>query len=181
MAKTMKACAVISFVFTAICATLYGYTYAECFLVAAITAGTTFYHFAMRLLVGTVLQQTLQNHVNYHAKWFQVSALEKTLYKKLKVRKWKGKLPTYDPKAFDRTLHSWDEIAQAMCQAELVHEGIIVLSFLPVLTAIPYGALWVFVITSVLAASIDALFVILQRYNRPRILKLIAASTKNRS
>ena len=179
MAKTMKVCAAVAICSTAICIALYAHTHMELFLIAAITLGTTSYHLAMRLLVGTVIHFLLHNQVNYQAKWFEVSAIEKTLYKKLRVQKWKAKMPTYDPGSFDRKRHSWDEIAQAMCQAELVHEGIIVLSFLPVLAAIPFGALWVFLITSVMAACIDMIFVIMQRYNRPRILKLMAKSGKN--
>ena len=73
----------------------------------------------------------------------------------------------------DNRLHTWDEIAQAMCQAELVHEVIIILSFLPILAAIPFGALFVFVFTSILSAGYDAMFVMMQRYNRPRIVKMI--------
>ena len=82
-------------------------------------------------------------------------------------------MPTYTPDIFDPKLHSWDEIAQAMCQAEIVHEVIIVLSFLPLLATIPFGAFPIFLITSLLAAMYDASFVIIQRFNRPRILKFI--------
>lgn len=57
--------------------------------------------------------------------------------------------------------------------AELVHEIIVVLSFVPILASIPFGGLVVFVITSVLAACFDAIFIAIQRYNRPRIVKLI--------
>ena len=66
--------------------------------------------------------------------------------------------------------HTWDEIAQAMCQAELVHETIVILSFLPILAGIRFGAYPVFIITSVLAAAFDMMFVIMQRYNGPRIV-----------
>ena len=81
-------------------------------------------------------------------------------------------MPTYDSSLFDPTLHSWEEIAKAMCQAELVHEVNIAASFVPILLAVWVGALPVFVITSVLAAGYDLLFVMLQRYNRPRVLRL---------
>lgn len=64
------------------------------------------------------------------------------------------------------------EIAQAMCQAEIVHEIIIVLSFVPLALIPRFGAAAVFVITSLLAAGLDLCFVILQRFNRPRILKI---------
>ena len=65
-----------------------------------------------------------------------------------------------------------------MCQAEIVHEVIVVLSFLPLLAAIPFGAFPVFLITSLLAAMYDLTFVIMQRYNRPRILKYLQLSQK---
>lgn len=82
-------------------------------------------------------------------------------------------MPTFVPELFDTKKHSLDEIAQAMCQAELVHETIIILSFAPILLTIWFGDFWIFLITSVLAALFDLCFVIMQRYNRPRIVKLI--------
>jgi hypothetical protein len=73
----------------------------------------------------------------------------------------------------DPTQHSWEEIVQAMCQAEIVHEVIAILSFLPLLGAIPFGAFFVFLVTSVLSALFDLSFVAMQRFNRPRIIKLM--------
>ena len=58
--------------------------------------------------------------------------------------------------------------------SELVHSFIVLFSFLPLLLAIPFGEFPVFVITSFLAAGIDCVFLLLQRYNRPRILRLLA-------
>jgi hypothetical protein len=49
----------------------------------------------------------------------------------------------------------------------------VVLSFVPILAAIPFGELAVFVITSIVAAAFDLLFVMLQRFNRTRIVRLI--------
>ena len=181
MAKKMKRTALLSALITAILVIWYGQMEQGIILTAAITFGTVSYHFVMRLLIGTAVNLLLNNRVDYRKRWFRVSAFEEKLYKKLNVKKWKGKMGTYDPDCFDRKIHSWDEIAQAMCQAEVVHELIIVLSFLPVFAAIPFGALPVFVITSVLAACFDAMFVIMQRYNRPRIIKLIESSERNRA
>ena len=67
-----------------------------------------------------------------------------------------------------------------MKAAELVHEVIIVLSFLPVTAAVPFGALPVFVITSLLATCVDAAFVMIQRYNRPRVVRLVKLSKGKR-
>lgn len=173
MARKMKRIALLSTLITAILVAWYGHKESSMILTSAITFGTISYHFIMRLLTGTVVNFLLNNRVDYRMRWFRVSSAEEKLYKKLNVKKWKGKMATYDPDCFDRKIHSWDEIARAMCQAELVHELIIVFSFLPVFAAIPIGALPVFVITSLLAACFDAMFVIMQRYNRPRIIKLI--------
>lgn len=139
----------------------------------AITFGTFFYHFAMRLLVGYVLNYAMKNHADYRKSWYQLHAFEPKLYQVLKVKKWKSNMPTFDPSCFNPKIHSWEEIAQAMCQAELVHEVIAVLSFLPLFAAIPFGAFGVFLITSLLAALYDLSFVIMQRYNRPRIIRFI--------
>lgn len=99
--------------------------------------------------------------------------METQIYKFLKIKKWKGNMPTYDPDTFSIEKHSRDEIARAMCQAEIVHEIICVLSYLPIFAASVFGALPVFIITSVLASLYDLLFLIMQRYNRPRILRMI--------
>lgn len=137
----------------------------------AITAGTFFYHFAMRMFVGAAWSPFQKHDPN--AVWFREKAFEKKLYKMLRVKKWKAHMPTYDPDSFDVKKHSLDEIVIAMCHSELVHETIAVLSFLPLLAAIPFGAFPVFLITSVLAAMYDLSFVVMQRYNRPRMLRVM--------
>ena len=63
-------------------------------------------------------------------------------------------------------------IIQNMCGAEIVHEVIMILSFLPQLTVPVFGSFWVFLITSVLAALYDSIFVMAQRFNRPRLVRI---------
>lgn len=139
----------------------------------AITFGTMAYHFLMRLGIGFVFNRTMNNRADYTKKWYQCRVWENKLYERLNVKHWKGIMPTYDNNLFDHAKHSWDEIAQASCQAELVHETIILLSFVPIVFAIWFDAIMVFTLTSVLAALFDMSFVIIQRYNRPRIIRLI--------
>ncbi len=127
----------------------------------------------MRLLVGLVFRTAMHNRADYRKRWYRVSKRELAIYEKLRVKKWKSKMPTYDHTLFNPQIHSWDEIAQAMCQAELVHETIVVFSFLPIVGGIWFGAYPVFIVTSILAAWLDAMFVIMQRYNRQRVLKLL--------
>lgn len=138
-----------------------------------ITAVTVLYHILMRMCVGNFWNARLHNHADYRRRWFQVSPREERLYRKLNVRRWKNKMPTYDPESFNSKTHSWDTLAQTTCQSELVHETNVVLSFLP-LAAVPFaGSLPAFLITSLLAAAADSLFVIMQRFNRGRMVQLI--------
>ena len=46
------------------------------------------------------------------------------------------------------------------------------MSFLPLLASVPFGAFWVFFLTSLGGAVFDLSLVILQRYNRPRVVRL---------
>lgn len=138
-----------------------------------ITFGTISYHFVMRLLVGFVVGRCMHNKADYTKKWYQSRQWEKSIYEILKVRYWKNYLPTFEQDYFNLRKRSFDQIAQSMCQAEVVHEVIVLLCFIPVLFSIWFNAFWVFMITSFLAACFDLAFVIMQRYNRPRVIKLI--------
>ena len=173
MAKTMKLAAVLSLTGTLLLSVLYKALGGGVWLSLAITCGTVAYHILMRLLVGLAFSAGMQNRANYENRWYQVSRREMAVYGKLKVKRWKRGMPTYDPSLFDPRTHTWEEIVQATCQAELVHETIAVLSFLPIAAGAWFGAYPVFIITSVLAAACDMAFVIMQRYNRPRLIKLM--------
>ena len=138
----------------------------------AITAGTCFHHFAMRLAVGALMPRILKPGAAERP-YFRQRPLEPGLYKALKVKRWKNRMPTYNPDDFDPRKHSWEEILQSGCVAEAGHGLMVLLSFLPVLTVPVFGAAGVFWGTSVAAAAVDGSFVILQRFNRPRILKIL--------
>lgn len=173
MAKIVKGIAAFSLAATVILANSYKVTSSGILLPLAITSGTIAYHFVMRLMVGLAFHATMRNKADYRKRWYQVSKREMAVYEKLKVKQWKRRMPTYDPALFDPRLHTWEEIVQAMCQAELVHETIAVLSFLPILAGIWFGEYPVFIVTSVLSAACDIVFVIMQRYNRQRVTKLL--------
>ncbi len=138
----------------------------------AITAGTCFYHFAMRLTVGALVPRILKPGAAERP-YFRQRSFEPGLYKALKVKAWKNRMPTYNPEEFDPRKHSWEEILQSGCVAEAGHLVMALLSFLPVLTVPVFGAAGVFWGTSVAAAAVDGSFVILQRFNRPRIQKIL--------
>ena len=173
MAKIVKGIAAFSLAATVSLALSYKVTSSGILLPLAITSGTIAYHFVMRLMVGLAFHATMRNKADYRKRWYQVSKREMAVYEKLKVKQWKRRMPTYDPALFDPRLHTWEEIVQPMCQAELVHETIAVLSFLPILAGIWFGEYPVFIVTSVLSAACDMVFVIMQRYNRQRVTKLL--------
>ena len=178
MAKGMKIIAWVSVLVTALALIIYQVKPFETIFTIIITAGTISYHFWMRLFVGGVFNSLLNNKVDYNKKWFKVGKTEQNLYRLLKVKKWKKYLPTCDANAFDKKEHSWDEIAQTMCQSELVHETIVILSFLPIVFSIWFGATLAFVLTSLFSALFDLMFVMIQRYNRPRVLKMLCFSSR---
>ena len=145
-----------------------------------ITIGVTLYHFAMRLAVGTVVNLIMKNKANHKSVWFREKRFEKKLYKLLRVRAWKKHIPTYSPDTFDTNKKTLKEIVGATCQAEIVHEAIMVLSCLPI-AVIPFldGAAAI-ITTSFLSMLIDSVFVILQRYNRPMLVKVMGRFDKLR-
>lgn len=173
-AITMQITAVCTSVLTVLFAILHAYYTLPVFLSLAITFGTTCYHFSMRLLVGALVS----DRFDYHNPWFQPKGFEAALYKKLQLKRWKLKMPTYTPRLFSLQDNSLEQIVCNMCQAEVVHEIIIPFSFIPLLFSTVWGSFAVFFITSVLAACFDLLFVMLQRYNRPRIVKMLKNHSK---
>lgn len=178
MSKTMKIISIVTFILTSLFCHIYITTEKSIFLTLSITFGTTSYHFIMRLAVGYIVNGIMHNKADYNKKFFKPRKFEAKLYKLLKVKKWKDKMPTYNPEFYSTEKHSLEEIAMVTCQAEVVHKIIILLSFVPVLFTLLFGSFWVFMITSIISALIDTIFVIMQRYNRPRIIKLI--NIKNR-
>ena len=172
MAKKMTRAALFFMIGTVILTVFYKKTAYGSALSLAITFGTVSYHLVMRLLVGGAFQAVMQNRADLRKRWYRVGRREMAVYEALKVKRWKRRMPTYDNALFDPRLHTWDEVAQAMCQAELVHETIALLSFLPIAAGLRFGAYPVFIVTSVLSAGYDLLFVMMQRYNRQRIMVL---------
>ncbi len=139
----------------------------------AITFGTVFYHFTMRLTVGNLVDKAMAKPFNYDITWFKQKKFEQKFYKKLKLHKYKGNIPTYQPEKFDLNEHTPEEIIHNMCTAEVCHEVIIICSFFPIAVVPIFGEFWVFLITSLIAAGIDLVFVMLQRYNRPRAIRVL--------
>ena len=168
----MKTAAAVLAVATAVLVGLQMYAPSSIVPAVAISCGTACYHFAMRLLVGHLVPP-----VKGTSRWFRPRKWEAPLYRFLGVKSWKRRLPTYDPRQFSLKEHTAEQVVRNMCGAEVVHEIIMICSFLPLLTVPFFGEFWVFFITSTLAALFDSLFVIAQRYNRPRLERIVDKQT----
>lgn len=131
----------------------------------------TFYQLGMRLFVGNVIEPRLKLGQDWC--WFKVSAGEQRLYRLLKVKKWKNYLPTYSPEKYDLRRHSLSQLVQTMVAAEFDHELMFALTYLPLVLIVPFGDPAIFVSTSVIVSLVELPFIILQRYNRTRLQKLL--------
>ena len=173
MKKKMILITVILLVGLIACGVSYYFTQNSVLFSVTITIGTCFYHFAVRLLVGHSVDAICRNRMNYNRWWFRERKHEAKFYKFIGVKKWKKFLPTYNAEYYDVKKHSIEEIIQTTCQSEVVHEINMVLSFVPIIFTIWFGSLVAFIVTSCLAFCFDSLFVILQRFNRPRLRRLL--------
>lgn len=144
-----------------------------------ITALTVFYHLAVRLFLGEwLLMRLIPAHPDWHARRYRVSPWEQALYERLGVKRWKRSMPTYDPAEYSGSL---DHIIEATCRSETVHLCNVPASFLPLLFSLAFGAFPVFLLTSLAAAALDLAFVIVQRYNRPRLIRAYEKQTARRA
>lgn len=138
-----------------------------------VTALTFFSHFMLRFIAAAVVNLFPKKYFDYRRKLFRPRNWENKLYKALGVRRLKGRVPTYDPAQFDFEKLSVEQIIYNGCHAETVHRLIVLMSFLPILYTLIFGSFPVFLITSLFAAGFDLMFVVVQRYNRPRLLRLL--------
>lgn len=178
MEKTMKMMTTTGVLLTVLFFILYQHFNTDILFTFTVTFFTASYHFVMRLSVGMIVNALMNNHADYYKKWYRLLPLEKKFYTFINIQKWKDKMPTYDETLFSLKHHSLEEIAQAMCQSEVVHEIIVLLSFIPLLFTYYFGSFPIFLMTSLLSAAFDMIFVMMQRYNRPRIIKLIEYQNK---
>ena len=165
----------LGFLVTGACYGLYPQRF---LLTIVITLLVIFYQLGMRLIVGNWLEPRLQ--LRPSAAWFKVGARERRLYRLLRVRRWKKWLPTQSPAKYDVRQHSLADIIKTMTYAEVDHELMLLLSYLPVLLVISFGNPAAFVISSVAASLVEVPFIVLQRYNRARLVNVLRRQAKSR-
>ena len=137
-----------------------------------ITSFTIMYHLWARIIMGNV-SKLFKKHLTYDKWCFKEKKYEKQFYEFLRVKKWKGKALTYNPELFSLKDYSLEEIANTMSKAETDHWINELISLSTLLFAIPWGEFWIFLITAIAAMIFDSQFIIIQRYNRPRIVNIL--------
>ena len=142
-----------------------------------IVAFTIMYHFWVRIIMGNV-SKLFKKNINYNQWIFKERKFEKSLYELLRVKDWKGKALTYNPESFSLKQHSLEEIANTMAKSEVDHWINEAISLSTLLFAIPWGAFWVFLLSAIVAMVFDSQFIIIQRYNRPRVVKILEKEKK---
>ena len=182
MSKTKKSgSAIFMYVVIAITAVIatvcfvlyYGNAYKDSVILwTGVTTFTIMYHLWVRIIMGNV-SKLFKKHINCKQWWFKERNFEKRFYKLIRVKQWKGKALTYNPESFSLKEYSLEEIANTMSKSEVDHWINEIISLSTLLFAIPWGEFWIFLITAIAAMIFDSQFIIIQRYNRPRIVKIL--------
>lgn len=167
----------ITLIISAVCFFLYysNITHHNAVLWVAIVSFMIMYHLWLRIIMGNV---TKLFRIEYTMSWFKERPFEKKLYKLLKVRRWKDKALTYNPELFSVKDCSLAEIANTMAKAETDHWINEIISVSSILFSLLWGKVWIFAITAFVAMIFDAQFILIQRYNRPRIVRIIEKKAK---
>lgn len=141
-----------------------------------VTFITCFYHFAYRLLINAILPKQAEK-LSFSCKWFTIKNFEISIFKLLKVKRWREKLPNLLPSVKSAADLSTDMILRETCQAEMMHELDILFSFVPFFVSLFYGSNeWIFLFSGLFTAGFDLCLVIFYRHFRTRLIK--PASTK---
>ena len=142
-------------------------------LLIGIVTCTIMYHFWVRIILGNV-SKLFKKHIRYDQAFFKERKFEKGLYSFLRVKDWKGKALTYNPESFSLKEHSLEEIANTMAKSEIDHWINEIISLISILFSFIWPELFLaFLISAIAAMIFDSQFIIIQRYNRPRVLKIL--------
>ena len=140
---------------------------------------TVFYQFAMRLTVGEWISARFRKRDFPQDRFgFPIRAFEKDLYKRWNVKRRKKSVITAKPELFDLRRLSPRELLHNVLQAELVHRVSMGLSLLPLLFIFPFGMPCFMIAASALGCLIDFKYMVIQRYNRPRVIRYMETAAK---
>lgn len=176
----MYSAILLTFLLSAVCFIIYYCVASNSDLVlwVGIVSFMILYHFGLRIFMGEV---TKRLKINYMHPWFKRRSFEKKLYRLLRVRSWKDRVLTFEPENYDFEKRTLDELATTMAKSELDHWINEVISLTSILFLFLWGCPSAFIITAALAMLFDGQFIIVQRYNRPIVLRLKEARMRTAS
>jgi len=145
-------------------------------------------HFGVGFLFMRLPENSRLRLCNNKRRFFIVSEREIRFYKKIRLPEWKDKLPQYNKGFNKRNLPN--EISKeyielfinVTCQAETVHYAIIPLGYFSVffslLTHNPKHWVLIFIVIATFIGMGNAVFSLIQRYNRFRLERLLSQKYK---
>ena len=140
---------------------------------------TIMYHFWVRIILGNV-SKLFKKKINYKQKWFQELKFEKSLYKLLRVKEWKDKAFTYNPRDFSLKDRALEDILNTTAKSEVDHWINEAISVSTMFFGLIWGRPWLFIISALCAMIFDSQFIIIQRYNRPRLAKVVQRENRKK-
>lgn len=155
-----------------------GFTDSGAVLWTGIVSFMIVYHFWTRLIMGAVSKHW---KITYKHKFFRPLPFEKKLYKLLRVRKWRDRVLTFNPDEFLLSKRTLPEIANTMAKAEVDHWVNEIISITAIFFSLIWGMFPIFLITSIAAMLFDAQFIVVQRFNRPKVVRLIEGKKKKKA
>lgn len=143
------------------------------------------YHIDIRLIIGGCVS-LFKNYRNINSKKLEISTKEYNFLCKLNVKNWKGKVITWDKRLFEiKNFHDKKNIEFLLknnINAEIVHW----ISFFVGFFSIAIGCClskqewWLYLLTAIIASFVvDLPPILIQRYNRYRLLKIYKNIIKN--
>lgn len=103
---------------------------------------------------------------------FRQHKWENSFYTTLKVKNWKTKFGTYDKSLFKVDGASLSKTVIVTAQSELVHLVAACLSFVPLFLCQYFSNIPLLIVLCILFSALNLPYIIIQRYNRPRIMRL---------
>lgn len=130
------------------------------------------YHLIIRLFISNLIGRIPLDAFDPDEPRFRELPFERRLYGLLRVKKWKAGAPTYDISEFSPVYHTFGELARTTCRAETSHWLCVLASLVTLCFSAWFGDLPVFLVTALAGALVDLTFIVIQRYNRPRMARL---------
>ena len=140
-------------------------------------------HFGTAELLTHLPAETQRRLFDWNRPFFRVSEREMALYRRLRLPRWKDRLPQFNPEFDKRHLAAVPtpaylrQFLEVTCHAEIIHELIALLGFLSLFFCLlcehPLDWLPLFFGIALFIGLCNLPFAAIQRYNRFRLVRLL--------